>query len=185
MQIELSLEDLGVLVPLVPHSSPGLQNRLGTLWAAATLLDAGVDESDPRVALMLKSVGQMSTHEAATAPAAPQASTAPPSEEPAVDEEDKKIKLPSWKTSTIPLSPPFGWRVEDGKVIADRNEHLVMKYVLVNRKAGFTYQQLADDLNGRRLRNRKGKRWSSSAVTRVHKQSCAHAANTAWVNRWA
>jgi len=179
MQIELSLEDLGVLVPLVPHSAPGLQKRLGTLWAAATLLDAGVDES------IVKSIGLMTTHEAATAPAAPQASSAPATEEPAVDDEDRKIKLPSWKTSTIPLSPPFGWRVEDGKVIADRNEHLVMKYVLVNRKAGFTYQQLADDLNGRRLRNRKGKRWSSSAVTRVHKQSCAHAANTAWVNRWA
>ncbi len=113
--------------------------------------------------------------------AAPQpalTATLPPSD-------DEGVILPAWPTGEVPLTPPFGWRVEEGKVVPDRDEHLVMKYLLIGRKKGYSYQQCADDLNGRRLRNRAGKRWSASAIGRVHKDSCAHAANTKWVNRWA
>ena len=175
MQLDLSTEDLHTLVQLLPIGSD-LRYRLTSAWCIATLLDAGVSEDDPRIALMRVPTSELT-------PDMVQAANAAGNEiEPS---EDATIQLPAWPTNEVPMSPPFGWRIENNVVVADRNEHLVMKYLLLGKKQGWNYQQVADDLNGRRLRNRSGRRWTSSAVSRVHRVSCGYEANREWVNRWA
>ncbi len=184
MHVDLSAEDLGQLVELVsPATHPGLHNRLTLAWGAATLLAAGVSENDPRIVAMRTPAHEITSSmiEAANSSAA----NVSASDSSAAGDDDSTIALPAWPTGDVPISTPFGWRIENDVVVADRNEHLVMKYLLLGKRQGWNYQQVADDLNGRRLRNRRGRRWTSSSISRVHRVSCAHEANVEWVNRWA
>ena len=184
MNVPLSVAELGVLVNLIPaDAQPALHSKITRAWCAATLVESGVSEDDPRVLLMRAETAGITNEMVLAANAVAGSAAIAIADADASD--DTNIKLPAWDTGEVPITPPFGWRIEDGKVVADRNEHLVMKYVLLGRKNDYTYQQVADDLNGRRLRNRKGKRWTSSSASRIHKVSCGLDANLDWVNRWA
>lgn len=188
MHVDLSADDLEQLVGLVSAKThPGLRNRLMLAWCAATLQEAGVDENDPRIALMRTPTHEITSTmvEAANATAKTKPRKSRKSQKPRKTSDDAAVTLPAWPTNELPASPPFGWRIEANVVVADRNEHLVMKYLLLGKRQGLSYQQVADDLNGRRLRNRKNRRWTSSSISRVHRVSCAHEANVEWVNRWA
>ncbi|HET6497329.1 MAG TPA: hypothetical protein VFH61_18440 [Thermoleophilia bacterium] len=93
--------------------------------------------------------------------------------------EDEPFEPSPWPTNLPPLrgTPPYGWRRHGEKLVPALEEADVMIRVLQGRKRGWSYTQIANDLNSRQLFSRNGSRWTSSGTSRIHKKSCEHRAN--------
>jgi len=63
--------------------------------------------------------------------------------------------------SPLPLGYEAG---EDGRLIENEAELATVKQVRALRKQGFSYQQIADSLNGAGVPTKQGKRWYKSTV---------------------
>ena len=86
-----------------------------------------------------------------------------------------------WPTNLPPLrgTPPYGWRRHGENLVPALEEVDVMIHVLQGRARGWSYTQIANDLNSRQLFSRNGSWWTSSGTSRIHKKSCEHPANAA------
>lgn len=63
--------------------------------------------------------------------------------------------------------PPIGYRAENGKLIIVPEEAEIVRMVFAMRKAGDTYQTIADELNDRGFRTKKGYGFHTSAIQNI------------------
>lgn len=72
----------------------------------------------------------------------------------------KKMESGDW----LPVETPYGYRIKNGDIIKDQNEQKVIDYMFDAYINGFTAKQIADELNKRGYRTRKGNTWHSSTI---------------------
>ena len=117
----------------------------------------------------------------------------PEEPEPEPDEKPKTKKRvtkkapadPPWPKGVVPFGTlPFGWRRHGEKVVVAKEEQDVMKWILKGKKKEWTHEQIANDLNGRMLKTRRGSKWEGSGVSRLLKTSIEHKMNKALKKRW-
>jgi len=75
------------------------------------------------------------------------------------------------------LNSPLGWLHDGEKLIPNVAEQLCLKHALLSRSDGFSFSQIASDLNGRRLRNRSGAKWTGQGVRAMIMNSALHPQN--------
>lgn len=94
-------------------------------------------------------------------------------DQPKQDKQDWPSTRPSF------LNTPFGWEQQGEKLVANKKEQDVIKAALKDQKKDWTFQQIADDLNGRHLRTRKNSRWTAQTVRHLLTKSVKHKQNKA------
>lgn len=62
---------------------------------------------------------------------------------------------------------PFGYDVEDGKLVENQHEQAVIKQVGILRAKGYGYKKIADALNRQGYRSKQGKLWSHVTAGRL------------------
>ncbi len=83
------------------------------------------------------------------------------------------------------LNTPFGWEQQGEELVVCKREQDVIKAALKAHKKGWTYQQIADDLNGRHLRTRRGSRWNAQTVRHLLTRSVKHKQNKGLVAQYS
>jgi hypothetical protein len=82
------------------------------------------------------------------------------------------------------VNPPFGWRRHGKKVVRATEEREILRRVLQGVKLGWSNSQIANDLNGRALRTRRGSKWDGSGVGRLRKGALEHSMNAQLKERY-
>lgn len=100
--------------------------------------------------------------------------------------EEDAFEPPPWPTNLPPMvtTPPYGWRRHGERIVPALEEVDVMIHILQGQRRGWSYTQIANDLNSRQLFMRSGRRWKSGGVSRVHKKSITHSANALLKERY-
>jgi DNA invertase Pin-like site-specific DNA recombinase len=63
--------------------------------------------------------------------------------------------------------PPYGYRIQGGKLFADESEQEVIKLAQKLQRAGSSLREIADELDARGYRPRTGKAWHPNTVRRI------------------
>jgi hypothetical protein len=82
------------------------------------------------------------------------------------------------------VNPSFGWRRHGTKIVKAKEEQEIMKRTLQGLKRGWGNSQIADDLNARSLRTRRGSKWDSGGISRLRRGPILHASNAALKKRY-
>jgi hypothetical protein len=190
MFLDLELEEIDALVKHVastleagdPVTLP-LANALTKLQTARALASvigqSYIDPDSPAAALLLTAAGIMDT-QSVRVTASVTASMAEDEEE--GEEEDDADEWPAGQSP--PLNTVYGWQRNGSKLAPNKAEQEIIKCALRGKKKGWGYTQIADDLNGRRLRTRRGSRWTSSTVRHLVTKSCQHEQNAKLLARY-
>lgn len=63
---------------------------------------------------------------------------------------------------------PFGWRDEDGRLVAVEEEQKVLAYIIESRELGMSLRQIANTLNERGILTKKGRStWYAATIKSI------------------
>jgi DNA invertase Pin-like site-specific DNA recombinase len=85
----------------------------------------------------------------------------------AVENEATIIAIRSAARATNGGSPPYGYRVEDGQLVANPAEQAVLVRIAELRAQGSTFRQIARALDAEGHRPKRARRWHPETVRRV------------------
>jgi site-specific DNA recombinase len=66
---------------------------------------------------------------------------------------------------------PYGWRLENGKLVQDPHEQEVIEIIRNLKTAGMSYRQIAKELNHAGHTTKRGAAWGPSQVLRTYREA--------------
>lgn len=167
MHVSLDLAAVRIIAARLPDDAEthDLLIRLRTIVEITPLLSNDAREGPP---IVLATSGKMKVY--------------PPEDDGAEDAEDEVDPWPAGAPTVA--TPPFGWRRHGKRIVKAKEEQEILRRVLQGVKRGWSNPQVAEDLNGRHLRTRRGSKWDGAGIGRLRKGPIEHAANAKLKERY-
>lgn len=81
---------------------------------------------------------------------------------------------------------PFGYKIADGKIVADSEQVEAVRRIFDAYTAGQTFQQIADALSAQGIPYRSdASRWNKNMVSRIHHRNQYHSQASFSGKRWS